>query len=104
MTLRTVASCAAALVMTASVQTAHAASDRLACAAPAIVKERLGNAYGETLHSVGMTKSQFRIEVFASETTGTWTITARKGTGPSCILASGEGFDRLNQQVAVLSD
>lgn len=96
--------CVVALTLTALGQAAHASNVSLPCAAPAIVKERLSSAYGETLHSVGMTKSKFRIEVFASETKGTWTITARKASGLSCVIASGEGFDVMSRQVAVLSD
>jgi hypothetical protein len=35
------------------------------------------------------------VEVFASAETGTWTITVTNATGTTCLVASGQAFERL---------
>jgi hypothetical protein len=35
------------------------------------------------------------VEVFASTTTGSWTITVTNASGLTCLVASGQAFERL---------
>ena len=65
------------------------------CAARDRVIERLASAYGETRQSIGLSRNNTMIEVFASADTGTWTITVTNASGLTCLVASGQAFERL---------
>lgn len=65
------------------------------CAPRAHVIERLASAYGETRQSIGLGQNNAIVEVFASAETGTWTITVTNATGTTCLVASGQAFERL---------
>jgi hypothetical protein len=73
-------------------------------AAPAIAEERpcdsranivahLATEYGETLQSAGVTQSGTVLEVWASATTGTWTVLESSPEGTSCMVAAGQAFE-----------
>ncbi|WP_375174985.1 hypothetical protein [Pseudooceanicola sp.] len=66
-----------------------------ACAPRDIVLERLASTYGETRQSIGLGPNNQMVEVFASDDTGTWTITVTKPTGLTCLVASGQAFETL---------
>ena len=61
-----------------------------ACAARGAIVAKLKERFGETLRSVGVQRSDGVVEVYASETTGTWTILVTRPDGRSCLLAAGE--------------
>ncbi|MEM6637147.1 MAG: hypothetical protein AAF667_14795 [Pseudomonadota bacterium] len=63
------------------------------------VVERLTNGYGETRQSIGIGANNSVIEVFASAETGTWTITVTMPTGQTCLVASGEAFELLDEEL-----
>lgn len=65
------------------------------CADRALVIERLASAYGETRQSIGLAQNNTMVEVFASTTTGSWTITVTNAAGLTCLVASGQAFERL---------
>ncbi|GGB88187.1 hypothetical protein GCM10011363_00990 [Marivita lacus] len=65
------------------------------CADRALVIERLASTYGETRQSIGLAQNNTMVEVFASTTTGSWTITVTNAAGLTCLVASGEAFERL---------
>ena len=65
------------------------------CADRALVIERLASAYGETRQSIGLAQNNTMVEVFASTTTGTWTIAITNAAGLTCLVASGQAFERL---------
>jgi hypothetical protein len=65
------------------------------CAARDLVIERLASAYGETRQSIGLAQNNTMVEVFASTTTGSWTITVTNASGLTCLVASGQAFERL---------
>ncbi|MCZ4354217.1 hypothetical protein O4H61_17005 [Roseovarius aestuarii] len=65
------------------------------CAPRAIVVERLASSYGETRQSIGLGANNALIEVFASDATGSWTITVTSATGITCLMASGQAFETL---------
>ena len=84
---------ATALVLAAA-QDAAAQSPR-SCAPRAKVVERLASQYGETRRAAGLSAGNALVEVFASEMSGTWTITATAPGGLTCLVASGQAFEAL---------
>jgi hypothetical protein len=84
--------CAAALAGAAHAQT---------CAAHGVVMERLADGYGESRQSIGIGADNTVVEVYASLETGTWTITVTRPGGPTCLVASGYGFEHLAEVLAV---
>ena len=76
-----------------------AASDALAqgrnCAPRDAVVERLAEGYGESRQSMGLGANNAVIEIFASQETGTWTITVTTPNGLTCLVASGQSFETL---------
>jgi hypothetical protein len=63
------------------------------CAERAKVVERLTTTYGETVQSMGLGANNGMMEVFASEESGTWTITVTMPNGQTCLIASGQAFE-----------
>ncbi|APX21934.1 MULTISPECIES: hypothetical protein [Salipiger] len=68
-----------------------------ACAPRAQVVAKLAERYGETRQSIGLNGADTLVEVFASDETGTWTITATTVAGLTCLIASGQAFDTLTE-------
>lgn len=69
------------------------------CAPRAAVVDRLSTAYGEVRQSMGLAANNAVIEVFASEETGTWTITVTTSNGQTCLVASGQAFEELAERL-----
>lgn len=67
------------------------------CAARELIVNRLAEGYGETRQSIGLGENNAVIEVFASDETGTWTITATSPSGQTCLVASGEAFETMSE-------
>ncbi|ABV94608.1 conserved hypothetical protein [Dinoroseobacter shibae DFL 12 = DSM 16493] len=65
----------------------------LPCAEREKVVQRLTTNYGETVQSMGLGANNGVMEVFASEETGTWTITVTMPNGQTCLIASGQAFE-----------
>ena len=65
------------------------------CAPRDAVVERLAEGYGESRQSMGLGANNSVIEVFASEETGTWTITMTSPNGITCLVASGQSFESV---------
>lgn len=65
------------------------------CAPRQVVMERLTGGYGETRQSIGLGANNALVEVFASEDTGSWTITVTLPSGVTCLVAAGNAFERL---------
>lgn len=85
--------CAATLIAsTAVAQTRN-------CAPHAMVVERLAAGYGESRQSIGLGANNTIVEVFASLETGTWTITVTHAGGPTCLVASGEAFQHVLEDI-----
>lgn len=59
------------------------------------VVTRLAEGYGETRQSMGLGANNAVIEVFASDETGSWTITVTQPNGLTCLVASGQGYEQL---------
>ena len=65
------------------------------CAPREVVVDRLATGYGETRQSMGLGAQGAVVEVFASDDTGTWTITVTMPNGMTCLVASGQSFEAL---------
>ncbi len=59
------------------------------------VVSHLVATYGETRQGMGIAANNTVMEVFASSSTGTWTITVTLPTGVTCLVASGQGYEAL---------
>ena len=76
--------------------TQHAfAQTQAQCAPRATVVAQLADKYGETRHGIGLLGSNSVMEVFASDQTGTWTITVTSGAGETCLVAAGQNYETL---------
>lgn len=67
------------------------------CAPRDIVLNRLATTYGETRQSIGLGANNHMVEVFASDETGSWTITVTRPGGITCLVASGQAFETLSE-------
>ncbi len=74
---------------------APAAAQGRNCAPRDIVVERLASKYGESRQSMGLGANNAVIEVFASDASGTWTITVTSASGLTCLVASGQAYEEL---------
>lgn len=74
--------------------TAEAQSARN-CGPRDAVVDRLADRYGESRRSVGLGSNNALVEVFASDETGSWTITVTSTNGLTCLVASGQAFETI---------
>lgn len=87
----------ACLVLLALVPRALPAQPASACASRDRVLARLAEGFGETRQSIGLGPNNQVVEVFASDATGTWTITVTGPDGTTCLIASGRAFESLHE-------
>ena len=65
------------------------------CGARDQIVAQLSSRYGEEVRSIGLAPRNRIVEVFASDETGSWTITITSADGTTCLMASGEFFETL---------
>ena len=75
------------------------AQNRPNCAERATVVARLAEGYGEARQSIGLAPNNAVVEVFANEETGTWTITVTMPNGTTCLVASGQAYEELDEDL-----
>lgn len=73
--------------------TQHAFAQQRNCGQRDKVIERLATLYGETRQSIGLGSNNQVVEVFASQESGSWTITVTNTAGVTCLVASGQAFE-----------
>ncbi|WP_282076841.1 hypothetical protein [Epibacterium ulvae] len=78
-----------------STQIAGAQNAGRNCAPRDVVVKRLSEKYGESRQSIGIGQQGVVMETFASSDTGTWTITVTTPTGLTCLVASGQSYEKL---------
>ncbi len=78
---------------------ANTASAQQNCGPRGVVVDRLAEAYGESRQAIGMAQQGRVVEVFASLETGTWTITITLPSGATCLVASGESYENLDEDL-----
>lgn len=84
-----------AAVLAAS-QIAHSAPQ---CDTRERVTAFLAERYGETRRAVGLAGQAAVMELFAAETTGTWSITLTLPDGQMCLMASGSDYEALTEDL-----
>lgn len=56
----------------------------------------LAVGYGETRVSIALGANNAVVETFVSAQTGTWTITVTTPNGTTCLVASGQSYQAVN--------
>lgn len=69
------------------------------CGPREMVLAHLASKYSETRRSVGLAANNMVMEVFASEETGSWTITVTSAQGVTCLVASGQNFQPVQEDL-----
>lgn len=69
------------------------------CGPRALVLAQLANRFGETRRSMGIAANNRVMEIFASETSQSWTITMTTPQGRMCLVASGQGFEAMLEEL-----
>lgn len=69
------------------------------CAARETVVNHLAEGYGESRQSIGLGANNAVVETFASTDTGTWTITVTMPNGMTCVVASGQAYETLEEDL-----
>ncbi len=67
------------------------------CAPRADVVRQLAQDYGETRRGVGLARQGAMMEVFASDNSGSWTITMTLPDGVTCLVASGQFYEPVSE-------
>jgi len=75
--------------------TATSAQAQAVCGQRDAILDRLAAHYGETRRGMGLGANNGIVEVFASDETGTWTITVTSPNGGTGLVASGQAFEEL---------
>jgi hypothetical protein len=74
------------------------------CDSRAAVTALLADRYGETRRALGLAGDAAVMELFASDTTGTWTITMTLPDGRMCLMASGAGYEAVTGSLPARGD
>jgi hypothetical protein len=74
------------------------------CAKRDQVMDLLATKYGETRQGMGVADNSSVMEVFASDDTGTWTITVSSPDGIMCLVASGQGYEAMVDELPAKGD
>ena len=80
----------------AAAQIAHGAPQ---CDARDRVTALLADRYGETRRAVGLAGQAAVMELFASDATGTWSITLTLPDGQMCLMASGSNYEAVTEDL-----
>lgn len=59
------------------------------------IVDHLQSRFGESVRSTGLAGPNRIVEVFASDETGSWTITVTSANGTTCLMASGQYFEAM---------
>lgn len=72
------------------------AQRQMICAEREQVIATLEERYGESVRGRGLASQNRIIEIFASEETGTWTITMTMPNGMTCLMTSGQHYETVS--------
>ncbi|MEM7237723.1 MAG: hypothetical protein AAF501_07870 [Pseudomonadota bacterium] len=65
------------------------------CGKRQAILDELRAKYGETAQSRGFAQGAGVVEIFANNTSGSWTIVVTHPSGMTCLMASGEAFESM---------
>lgn len=74
------------------------------CAERQTIVETLQARYGETRQSIGLAQNNGIVEVFASTSTGSWTILFTSPNGNTCLVASGDNYENIGSPPAATGE
>jgi len=74
------------------------------CAERSFVLNELGTKYRETRRAMGLAANNTMMEMFASADTGTWTLTVTMPNGTTCLVASGDGYENITENLPAAGD
>lgn len=74
------------------------------CGPRGALVERLSAQFGETRRGIGLGSQNSIMEVFASDDTGSWTVTITLPDGRMCLVASGQAWEDRMDDLAYLAD
>ena len=74
------------------------------CAERSVVLAELAGKYQETARAMGMAGTTAVMEMFASDDSGTWTLTVTTPDGTTCLVASGNGYQALAEDLPPVGD
>lgn len=80
------------LAALAAIAPAQAQSPQPNCGLRTQIVEVLSQKYQERHQASGLQNAAAMVEVWASDTTGSWTILITRADGVSCIVASGQSW------------
>lgn len=89
------------LAFTASLSHAQTARN---CAERDKIVERLADKYGESRQALGLGAQGAMVEIFASEDSGSWTITVTMPNGATCLMATGQAYETLAEVLPTKGD
>ena len=69
------------------------AAAQAVCGTRAAIVAELERKYGETRRSVGLQQGRGLVEVYASDSTGSWTILVTNTSGRACLIAAGNAYE-----------
>lgn len=78
-------------IMVLAAQQAHARN----CAPRDEVIKRLTETYCETRQGIGIARQGAVMELYASDQSGSWTITVTLPDGMTCLVASGQAYEMI---------
>ena len=81
-----------------------AAAQNRNCATHAAVTERLAVKFGESRQAIALGADNAVIEIFASDQSGTWTITMTRAGGPTCLVAAGGNYQHLAESLPIVDE
>lgn len=69
-----------------------ALANNQSCAPHQVITARLADVYGERRQAMGLGGNNAVIEVYASDESGSWSITVTQPGGQTCLVAAGQAF------------
>jgi hypothetical protein len=81
-----------------------AAAGGQSCGPRGKVVERLSTQFGETRRGIGLNNGNRVLEIWASDATGSWTVTVSLPSGRTCLLATGQAWEDRMDDLAHLAD
>ena len=94
-----------ATAMTATLAaSALPAQSRGNCAPHDAVVERLAERYGESRQVMALAADNSVVEMFASDETGSWTITVTNAGGLTCLVAAGQHYRHVAEVLPLVEN
>ena len=85
----------AALITVASLPASAQEQPQMSCAKRTDVLKHLATKYTEAPVAIGIANNGGVIEVLSSKTGSSWTIIITMPSGPTCMVAAGENWEKL---------